>query len=90
MSGLIQQSAPERSAARDGFRIAESPGEMDAVVLPDLDRALLEAAEEMNFHWPEFLPAERIKKALREIALGFTMLAGLVTLGCLFLHFRAC
>jgi hypothetical protein len=61
LSGLVPKSASEVSAAQGGLPTAGSPREKDAVALPDLDRALLEAAEEMSFHWPEFLLAERIK-----------------------------
>ena len=35
----------------------------------NLDRALVEAAEEIEFEWPEFLPMERIKAGIAEIAL---------------------
>ena len=34
----------------------------------------------MDFDWPEFLPMERIKAVITEIALGFLLLAGLVAL----------
>ena len=44
----------------------------------DLDRALVEAAQEIEFDWSEFLPAERIKAGIMEIALGFLLFAGLV------------
>ena len=50
----------------------------DSAAPNDLDRALAEAAEEMDFDWPEFLPMERIKAGITEIALGFLLLAGLV------------
>jgi hypothetical protein len=46
----------------------------------DLDRVLVEAAEEIEFDWPEFLPVERIKAGITEIALGFLLFAGLVGL----------
>jgi hypothetical protein len=45
----------------------------------DLDRALVEAAEEMKFDWPEFLPVERIKAGISEIALGCILFAALLT-----------
>jgi len=46
----------------------------------DLDRTLVEAAEEIEFDWPEFLPAERIKAGIMEIALGFVLFAALVAI----------
>jgi hypothetical protein len=45
----------------------------------DLDWALVEAAEEMKFDWPEFLPVERIKAGISEIALGCILFAALLT-----------
>jgi len=45
----------------------------------DLDRALVEAAEETKFYWPEFLPVERIKAGISEIALGLILFAALLT-----------
>jgi len=45
----------------------------DSLADYDLDRALVEAAEEMEFDWPEFLPAERIRAGITEIALGFLL-----------------
>jgi hypothetical protein len=32
----------------------------------------------IEFDWPEFLPVERIKAGIIEIALGFLLFAGLV------------
>jgi hypothetical protein len=46
----------------------------------DLDRALVEAAEEMEFDLPEYLPVERIKAGITEIAVGFLLFAGLAGL----------
>ena len=46
----------------------------------DLDGALVEATEEIEFDWPELLPVERIKAGIAEIALGFLLFAGLVGL----------
>ena len=43
----------------------------------DLDRALVEIAEEVQFDWPEFLPVGRIEAGITEIALTFLFLAGL-------------
>ena len=41
----------------------------DSGTLYDLDRALLEAAKELDLDWPEFLPVERVIKGITEIAL---------------------
>jgi hypothetical protein len=49
---------------------AKSPAESDVSVLSSLDRALIEAAEEMSFDWPEFSPLERIKARFTQIAVG--------------------
>jgi hypothetical protein len=37
---------------------SNTPDITDQTELPDLDRALVEAAEEMSFDWPEFLAVE--------------------------------
>jgi hypothetical protein len=50
----------------------------DSPVSVDLDRTLVEAAEEIESDWPEFLALERIKAGIIEIALGFLLFAGLV------------
>jgi len=42
---------------------------------------LLEVSE-IRFDWPQFLPVERIKAGLREIALGLTMFGALVAFCC--------
>jgi hypothetical protein len=52
----------------------------DSLAIYDLDRALVEAAEEIEFDWPEFLPAGRIKAGITEIALGFLLFAALVAI----------
>ena len=52
----------------------------DSLAIYDLDRALVEAAEEIEFDWPEFLPVERIKAGITEIALGFLLFAALIAL----------
>jgi hypothetical protein len=44
----------------------------------DLDRALVQAAEEMRFDWPEFLPVERIKAGISEIIVGLILFAALL------------
>jgi hypothetical protein len=43
-----------------------------------LDRELVEVSEEMKFDWPEFLPVERIKAGITEIALGLIVFATLI------------
>jgi hypothetical protein len=46
-----------------------------------LDGELFEVSE-IRFDWPQFLPVERIKAGLTEIALGLTMFAALVVFCC--------
>ena len=46
-----------------------------------LDGELLEVSE-IGFDWPQFLPVERIKAGLTEIALGLTMFAAPVAFCC--------
>jgi len=58
----------------------ESLQEKELAMAYDLDRAFLEAAEEMRFDWPEFPPAERIKAGIMEIAFGLLLFAALVGL----------
>jgi hypothetical protein len=55
---------------KDGLSLADSP------VPHDLERALAEAAEEMDFDLPGFLPVERIKAGITEIVFGFLVVAG--------------
>ena len=45
-------SSPGDLEKKDNFPPADQPASHD------LDRALAEAAEEMDFEWPEFLPVE--------------------------------
>ena len=59
----------------------------DSLATHDLDRALVEAAEEIEIDWPESLPVERIKAGVTEIALGFLLFAGLLAM-CAFYRFR--
>jgi hypothetical protein len=59
----------------------ESPKGKDLSASYDLDRALVEAAKEINVDWPEFLPVERIKVAIAKTALGLLLLAGILALG---------
>jgi len=60
------------SEKKDSLSLADSPARHD------LERALAEAAEEMDFDWPEFLSGERIKAGITEIVLGFPLVAGFV------------
>jgi hypothetical protein len=46
-----------------------------------LDRALVEAAEEMSFNWPEFLPVERIGAGVAQMAVALLLFAGLLAFG---------
>lgn len=59
----------------------ESLAEIKPLGLSDLDKALVDAAEEMTFDWPELVPVGRIASGIREIALGALLAAGLVVLG---------
>ena len=43
-----------------------------------LDRALVEACEELEFDWPEFLPVERIRTGIFQIAFGLCAFGALV------------
>ena len=64
----ILRSTLEQGNSGDVFRAelssVHSSPEDSLSMLPSLDRALIEAAEEMNFDWPEFLPVKRIKVAM--------------------------
>ena len=42
------------------------------------DREFVKISKEMKFDWPEFLPVERIKAGITEIALGLMVFAALV------------
>jgi len=59
-----------------------APRGKDSGTLYDLDRALLEAAKELDFDWPEFLPVERGIRGITEIALGCALVAGVAVLWC--------
>jgi len=84
----ILRSTLEQGNSGDDFRAellsVHAPPEDSLSMLPSLDRALIEAAEEMNFDWPEFLPVERITRGIAEMALASLLLAGLVALGHFF------
>jgi hypothetical protein len=51
--------------------------------LSDLDRALVEAAAEMSFDWPESLPVDGIIIGMLYVGLGCLLFAGLIALGVL-------
>ena len=59
-----------------------APGRKDSGALHDLDRGLLQAAEELDFDWPEFLPVERVIRGITEIALGCSLVTGFATFCC--------
>ena len=59
-----------------------APRRNDSGAPSDLDRALLAAAEELDFDWPEFLPVERIIRGITEIALGFGLVTGAAVFWC--------
>jgi len=46
-----------------------------------LDGKLVEVSE-IRSDWPQFLPMERIKAGLTDVALGLTMFAALVAICC--------
>jgi hypothetical protein len=77
---LQRSEATDLSVAIDDSSNAKSPSGDGSPALSDLDRALIEAAEEMSFDWPEFLPVERITG----MALASLLFAGLVALGHFF------
>jgi hypothetical protein len=64
----ILRSTLEQGNSGDDFRAellsVHAPPEDSLSMLPSLDRALIEAAEEMNFDWPELLPVKRIKAGI--------------------------
>ena len=67
-------SWPLEAEKKDNLSRPDSPAPFD------LDRAFAEAAAEIEFDWPEFLPVNRIKSGITEIALGFLLFAGLISL----------
>jgi hypothetical protein len=44
--------------------------------------ALVDAAEEFDFDWPEFLPPERAIREITEIALVFALMTGIAVFWC--------
>lgn len=74
MSGPITIESPGLQTAKENNSLAPL----------DIHRVLVEAAEETDFDWPEFLSVERIKMGTAEISFGFLVLVGLIALGALF------
>ena len=60
----------------DPLIVHESPTGKNLSAPYDLDRALVEAAKEINVDWPEFLPVQRIKAGIAKTALRLLLLAG--------------
>jgi hypothetical protein len=58
-----------------------SPTGKDLSAPFDLDRALVEAAQEINVDWPEFLPVQRLKAGMAKTALRLLLLAGVFAPG---------
>ena len=85
-----RSAATDLSVNSEDSAKAKSPRQDPSPALSDLDRALVEAAEEMSFNWPEFLPVERIKTGIGEIALASLLSAGLVALGRFLFRSFAC
>jgi hypothetical protein len=46
------------------------------------DLEIVEITKEIKIDWPEFLPVERIKAGITELALGLILFAALVTFCC--------
>ena len=81
--GSVQHPAASSAAQDDDLPEAKSLRSPDSPALSDLDRALVEAAEEMRFDWPEFLPVERIEPGLIQIAMWLLLFVSAVALGVL-------
>jgi hypothetical protein len=73
----ILRSTLEQGNPGDDFRAellsVHAPPEDSLSLLPSLDRALIEAAEEMNFDWPEFLAVKRIRAGMPGSAVRFLL-----------------
>jgi hypothetical protein len=78
---LRRSAATDDSVESDDSPKAKSPSGDGGPELSDLDRALLEAAEEMSFNWPEFLPVERIGERIAQMALALLLFAALLAFG---------
>jgi hypothetical protein len=82
---LRRAAAPDDCVKSDDLPEAKLPGEDGAPEFSDLDRALVETAEEMDFNWPEFLPVERIELGIAQMTLALLLFAGLLA----FIHFHS-
>jgi len=60
---------------------SDTPDTTDQTGLSDLDRAMVEAAAEMSFDWPEFLAVERFRPGITGFAVNTVLVAGLLALG---------
>ena len=78
---LRRSAVKENCVESDDSPEAKLPSGDGTPELSDLDRALVEAAEEMSFNWPEFLPVERIELGIAEMAVGLLLFAGLLAFG---------
>ena len=81
--GSVQHPASSSAAATDDLSKAKSLRSPDSPALSDLDGALVEAAEEMDFAWREFLPVERIEPVLIGIAMWLLLFVSVAALGVL-------
>jgi hypothetical protein len=77
-------AAPQSPSAvyAESFIATTSLHGKDSPTEDDLDRVLVQAAEETRFDRPELLSAERIKARIMEIALGLLLFAALVAFCC--------
>ena len=80
---LRRSAATEACPESDDSSEAKLPSEDGIPELSGLDRALVEAAEEMSFNWPEFLPVERIGAGTAQMVLALVLFAGLLA----FVHY---
>jgi hypothetical protein len=81
----IEEARPADFTGSAEFTTSQSRGKRNLTAEIACQWALIEMAEEARFDWPEFLPVERIKTGLRELALGVLLLAGVIAVGSLFI-----
>lgn len=81
---LVKPAASSASGATGDLPNVKSPDVDDSPEPLDLDQALVEAAKEISFDWPEFVPVERIIPGTAELALECLFFAGLAALGTYF------
>ena len=60
--------------------MTQTPDE-DELSMINQQKALVDAAEEMRFDWPELLPVERIQEGLTQLALWLFLAVGVVAAG---------